>query len=106
MTKYRVIITPGAEDDLRAAYYYLRERSPRAARTWIRGLRQKIKTLEFHPERVPLAFESAVFRQPIRSLLYGSGNRGTYRILFVVIDHSVFVLHVRHGARLPLEPPG
>ena len=104
MIKYRVVITPEAEDDLRATYDYLRERSPRAARAWIRGIRQRIKTLAFSPARAPLAFESAAFRQPIRSLLYGSGNRGTYRILFAVIDECVFVLHVRHGSRLPLEP--
>src|SRR5205807_553907 len=101
---YRVVVTPEAEDDLRMAYRYLREHSPQAARAWIRGARQKIKTLAHNPERVPLALESATFHQPIRGLLYGSGNRGTYRILFTVIDKCVFVLHVRHGAMLPLQP--
>lgn len=50
-----------------------------------------------------MAPESASFEEPIRELLYGSGNRGTYRILFVVLDGTVFVLHVRHGSMLPLE---
>lgn len=31
-------------------------------------------------------------------------NRGTYRILFVILEGEVFVVHVRHGSRLPLEP--
>jgi hypothetical protein len=38
-------------------------------------------------------------------LLFGKGNRGTYRLLFIVADQSVYVLHVRHGSRLPLSPP-
>jgi phage-related protein len=40
----------------------------------------------------------------IRELFFGSGNRGTYRFLFAVIDESVYVLHVRHGSMLPLSP--
>lgn len=57
-----------------------------------------------HPERCPMAPESASFDQPIRELLFGSGNRGTYRFLFVVFaeEKSVYILHVRHGSMLPL----
>ncbi len=102
--KYRVIITPAAEVGLRSAYKYIRQRAPQAARAWIKGARQKIRTLAQHPERAPLAPESTAFREPIRELFYGSGSRGTYRILFVVLGDSVFVLHVRHGSMLPLGP--
>jgi plasmid stabilization system protein ParE len=102
---YRVIFTPAAESDLRTAYhYYIRRQAPRAARDWIRRARQAAKTLAHHPERCPMAPESASFDQPIRELLFGSGNRGTYRFLFVVFDEekSVYILHVRHGSMLPL----
>jgi hypothetical protein len=37
-------------------------------------------------------------------LLFGASNRGIYRLLFVVADQSVYVLHVRHGSMLPLSP--
>jgi len=100
--KYRVIITPQAESDLRAAYTYIRRHAPEAARKWLKGARKKIRTLAFHPQRCPLAPESTAFDEPIRELLYGSGNRGTYRALFVVLDKAVYVLHIRHGSRLPL----
>lgn len=101
---YRVIITPGAESDLRTVYRYIRQQgAPQAARGWLAGARKKIKTLADHPERALLAAESSSFREPIRELFYGSRNRGTYRILFVVVGSSVFVLHVRHGSRMPLE---
>lgn len=100
--RYRVVVTPDAEVDLRIAYHYIRERAPRAAREWIRRARSEIRTLARFPERCPMAPESSSFDEPIRQMLFGSGNRGTYRILFTVIDTSVFILHVRHGSMLPL----
>jgi plasmid stabilization system protein ParE len=102
---YRVVITPEAETDLRSAYRYIRSYAPQAARDWIRRARQSTRSLARRPERCSLAPESASFDQPIRELLFGTGNRGTYRILFVVLDRSVYVLHVRHGSMLPLSLP-
>ncbi len=102
--KYRVIVTPEAEADLRIAYGYIRRDSPDAARAWIKAVRTKIASLATHPERARFAPESTSFSQPIRELLHGGGNRGTYRILFVILDHSVFVLKVRHGSMLAWEP--
>src|ERR1700674_5094573 len=99
---YRVIITPEAETDLRTVYRYIRRHAPHAAREWIRRARQSAKTLARHPGRCPLAPEAASFDEPIRELFFGSGNRGTYRFLFVVLDKSVYILHVRHGSMLPL----
>jgi len=103
--KYDLVVTPEAENDLRTIYHYIRKRgAPQSARAWIAGARKRIKTLAQHPERNALAPESASFPEPIRELLYGTGNRGTYRILFTIIERTVFVLHVRHGSMLPLEP--
>ena len=102
--QYRVIITPEAETDLRKAATYIRRDNPRAAGAWLKGARQRIKTLAQYPERCPLAPESTSFSEPIRELFYGHGNRGTYRILFAVLDKTAFVLHIRHGAMLPLKP--
>ncbi len=101
---YRVVVTPAAESELRAAYRFIRSQAPRAASDWIRRARQTLKSLTRHPERCPMAPESVSFDQPIRELLFGSGNRGTYRFLFVVFDEekSVYILHVRHGSMLPL----
>ena len=99
--RYRIIITPEAESDLRKASSYIRRDNPRAASAWLKAARQRIKTLASYPERCTFAPESISFSQPIRELFY-HGNRGTYRILFVVLDKTVFVLHVRHGSMLPL----
>ena len=101
---YRVILTPEAESDLRIAYRFIRKQAPQAAREWILRARRCVKTLAQHPDRCPLAPESTSFSQPIRELLFGTGNRGTYRILFVVFveERAVYILHVRHGSMLPL----
>lgn len=101
---YRIIVTQEAESDLRKASSYIRRDNPRAASAWLKGARQRIKTLGRYPERCTFAPESASFSEPIRELFYGHGNRGTHRILFVVLDKTVFVLHVRHGAMLTLRP--
>jgi len=73
-------------------------------RKWIAGARKEIKTLANLPQRTPLAPEAQSFSEPIRELLYGKGARGTYRIIYAIIDNCVFVLHVRHGSMLRLEP--
>jgi plasmid stabilization system protein ParE len=99
---YRVIVTPAAESDLRTAYRYIRGQAPVAAREWIRRARQSAKRLARRPERCPLAPESTSFNQPVRELFFGAGNPGTYRFLFVVLDQTVYILHVRHGSMLPL----
>jgi plasmid stabilization system protein ParE len=103
--KYRVIITPEAESDLRKVYSYIRKQgAPLAARKWIAGARKEIKTLTRFPQRTPLAPEAHAFNEPIRELLYGKGTRGTYRIIYAIIDNCVFILHVRHGSMAPIEP--
>ena len=48
---HRVVVTPNAESELRAAYRYIRERAPDASHAWIKGARQKIRSLAHHPER-------------------------------------------------------
>lgn len=100
----RIVITPQAEQDMRAIYRHIRHDAPDAASRWSKGIRAHIKTLARSPERAPLAPESDTFEEPIRHLLYGKGNRGTYRILFAVLEKTVFVLHVRHGSMDVLTP--
>ncbi len=102
--KHHVIITPDADEDLRAAFRFLRaEGSPQVARAWLNGIKKKIESLSDNPQRAHGAPDSGSFDEPIRELLYGSGNRGVCRILFTVFGRSVFILHVRHGSMLPIE---
>ena len=63
-----------------------------------------IQSLARNPERCKLAPEAEMFGGPIRELLFGGGNRGTYRVLFTITQNFVIVLRVRHGSMLPLTP--
>jgi plasmid stabilization system protein ParE len=99
---YQVVTTAEAQEGLRNIYRFLRRDSAEAAKRWVKGIRRSIRGLSRFPARCPVAPESLAFDCPIHELLYGSGNRGTYRILFTIIDRRVFVLHVRHGSMQPL----
>ena len=101
---YRVVLTPTAKRNLRTIHAYIFQQAPRAAEDWLGRAERAVDSLDHYPERCPLAPESLSFGKSIRQLLFGAGNRGTYRLLFVVADQSVYVLHVRHGSRLPLTP--
>lgn len=102
---YRVLLTPRATHNLRTIHAYIFKQAPRAADDWLDRAERAVDSLDHHPERCPLAPERLSFGKPIRELLIGAGNRGTYRLLFVVADQWVYLLHVRHGSRLPLSPP-
>lgn len=99
---YKVVVTPEAEEGLLDAYVFIRRDSMTTARRWAKEARRAIRGLSRFPGRCPVAPESRGFDRPIRELLYGSGNRGTYRMLFTIIDRTVFVLLVRHGSMKPL----
>lgn len=95
---YRVETTWNAESEAYEVYHHIAERSPQNAARWFHELRKAILCLEEFPERCALAPESEVFDEPIRQLIFGN-----YRCLFLMRGESVFVLHVRHGARRPLR---
>ena len=93
----KVEITALAEADLEEIYLRIREDSPGRAADWRKGLVRAAETLDLFPERCPLAPENGPELE-IRQLIYG-----VYRILFTVAKDTVFVLHIRHGARQPLR---
>jgi plasmid stabilization system protein ParE len=101
--KYRVEVTSEAESEIREAYLWIHGDSPANAMRWRLGLLQAIRSLSQHPTRCPLASESTHFKQEIRQLLYGKRG-GVYRVLFVMDEEVVYILHVRHAAREFLEP--
>ena len=101
MKQHQVIILQSAERDIAEAYEWLTERDPSAAVHWYDRLVEVILSLGTFPERCPLAPESKSFNRTIRETFHGRRHY-KYRILFTVLDDKVYVLHVRHGARLPL----
>jgi plasmid stabilization system protein ParE len=93
-----VEITALAEADLEKIYLHIRKDSPARAAEWRKGLLKAAQTLVRFPQRCPLAPESGPELE-IRQLIYSA-----YRILFTTTQETVYVLHIRHGARQPLKP--
>lgn len=104
--RYRVVIHPDAEKELREAHAWLKEQSPAAAERWRKGLLQKAETLSRFPERCPIAREATKLGEDVRQLLYGRRRPDRYRLLFVIEDDTVTVLHIRHGKRRRLDEKG
>ena len=102
---YRLILQPAAETDIEDAFRWIQEQSPARATKWLNELMQAIESLAVFPLSCPLAPENDYFAEEIRQLLYG--KRGSvYRVLYTVVNQEIHVLHVRHGSRDVLRPPG
>jgi plasmid stabilization system protein ParE len=99
--EFQVIILPSAERDIGEAYEWLAVQNEEAAILWYNRLLEVVASLATFPERCPLASESGYFNVEIREILHGR-RQHKYRILFTVRKGAVYVLHVRHGARLAL----
>ena len=100
--KYRVEVTSYAQQNADSAYFWLTERTENAVK-WLNRLEKAIEGLAVLPMRCPLAVESREFGEPIHQLLVGKSPH-IYRVLFIVRQNAVFVLHIRHGAREYLRP--
>ena len=101
-----VVIAPLALRQLReaAGWYRDRSQSDDLARDWLDGFLEGLMSLQFDPERHPLARESHKFSVEIHEVHYGSGRRKTHRALFRVQGTAVHVLTVRHIAQEDVAP--
>jgi len=106
MKRWSVIVELPAQRDIAEAHLWLAKREPDAAERWFNSIYDTIGSLEIFPERCPLAPESKTLRTEIREIFHGR-RQHKYRILFLVTEDEVHVLHIRHGARLALgeNPP-
>jgi plasmid stabilization system protein ParE len=100
---FRVKTTTTAEQDANAILDWLvSEHAGEAGMQWFVALQSAIASLADFPGRCPLAPENAAFPFEVRHLLYGHTPH-IYRILFTIEDKTVYVLHIRHGRRQPLQ---
>lgn len=91
------MITPFAGENIREAFNWYKLENPAYATKWKAGIEGKVKLLSTFPEAHPLAPENDEFEHEIRHLLYGK-NR-PWRIIFTVLEKTVYVLHIRHANR-------
>ena len=63
---YRVEVAQAAEAELEALYIWVVSRAPSQGAAWFNGLERTMLALSEHPERYPVAPESAEPDRPIR----------------------------------------
>jgi toxin ParE1/3/4 len=97
MKRYRVLIHPDAEVELDRAYRHIATDAPGRAPRWRKQLLKKALSLANFPERCHKAPEAAALGEDVRHLIVGN-----YRIIFLIEPSFVTVLHIRHGAMLPV----
>ena len=108
-TTYAIRFRRRALTDIQEAMVRLSEVvNPDHAIAWYSGLQDTLATLATLPERCPIAGEKRFFRDEVRVHPYRYSPGGaTYRIFFTIVEAdedapSVYILHVRHGARKPM----
>jgi len=103
--EYRVVLADSAKADAESLYRWVIERAALRGPEWFEGLMDCLYSLNHSPRRCPLAPEARRSHREIRNLLYGKPGR-LYRIIFEVDEerHTVWILHIRRGARAPLRP--
>ena len=99
---YRINIAPRAQRDIQEIHDRIGcvEAMPDRAVAWVDGLFEILASLSEFPRRCRRAPESVWVDGELRQLLYHS-----HRVLFTIENDVVNIVHIRHGAMLPLVPP-
>jgi len=93
--KYEVNLTRHAQEDLEHIFDYIAADSINNASNFIVELEKSVYSLEHLPNRNPLIPENEYFGTDYRHLIYKK-----YRIIYRVLENSVFILRIIHGAKL------
>lgn len=97
--KYHVQLSSRADRDVELALRWFDDQHATAVgNRWLAQLTAKLDTLETMPRRCPLAAEAAGLNLELRELLFGR-RRAKYRILFIIDEEFVHILHIRFAAQ-------
>lgn len=97
---YLVKFGASAALDLENLYVEKNAAESNASARWFNDLEEAVASLTNLPNRCPLAAEGRRLKRKLRHLLYGAKPH-VYRVVFEVDEtrKTVWVLHIRHGAR-------
>ena len=95
---FRLEFRPKAEHDLENIFRHLVQEAPLRGPQWVSGLEESIYSLRKIPERCPIAQQVSRPRVAVRKLLYGRYPH-IYKVYFTIESNTVWILHIRHGAR-------
>jgi toxin ParE1/3/4 len=95
---HRVKFRPKAEQDLETLFRHIVQETPLRGPRWMSGLEDAIYSLREMPERGSIVRRFSKSTVAVRQLLYGRYPH-IYKIYFTVESNTVWILHIRHGAR-------
>ncbi len=99
---YQVIIQPTAFQEIETSYRWMCDNlSAEVANNWYYQLQDIIASLQKFPNRCTIAPEAATIGREIRQIWVGKQRK--YRVLFVVEEDVVAILHVRHSRQSYLD---
>lgn len=91
---FHVVITNNAEMEIAEIFAWIAPDAPDTALRWVDRLEATIRSLDRFPRRGKRVPERDEFAGEVRQILFGD-----YRIIYLIVDRRVEVLHVRHQAR-------
>ncbi len=92
----RIVYTPRALADLQAIESYISQFNPSAATRVLAAIKRAIDSLEHSPRLGLPIDDEGRYRLPI--------GRFPYLVFYRWTDPEIFILHVRHGRRRPMDP--
>jgi plasmid stabilization system protein ParE len=101
---YKIILQPGAVSDVEQIIGYLADRSLQRAASWRNAWNDLLNELRNRPERFGIAPESSRYEDDVRHALFKTRRGRTYRALFVIVDDTVNIIHVRGPGQDLLSP--
>lgn len=102
--RYLVVVLPQALEDVEIIVSWLHQRSPSGATTWYRQWSSTLDELVQTADRCVEAPESADHPLQLRQLQFKTRRGHYYRMIFVIQDSKVYVLHVRGSGQDLLSP--
>ena len=95
---FRVEFRPRAEQDLETLFRQLVQVAPLRGPQWVNGMESAIASLREMPGRCPIVRQFSKGAVEVRQLLYGRYPH-RYKVYFTIQSGTVWILHIRHGAR-------
>jgi toxin ParE1/3/4 len=96
--EYRVEFRPKAKHDLETLFRHIIQEAPLRGPQWMSSLEDAIHTLREMPERGLIVRRFSKPTAAVRQLLYGRYPH-VYKVYFTIEASTVWILHIRHGAR-------
>jgi toxin ParE1/3/4 len=93
--RFTVRILPRAEQEYNSCLDYIASRSKAGATAWANAYRKALGRLRDNADTCPLATENDWTGFEVRDILFRTRRGRQYRILFTIVESTLWIMHVR-----------